>query len=233
MITLNDIKKNNRFAKLIKWASKGMEAMGYTEHGTRHCNFVSKTARDILESLGYDERTLELTAIAGYIHDIGNSINRKNHGMNGAALAFPILMEMGMDMDEICSITSAIGNHEEENGNVVSEIAAAIIIADKSDAHRTRVGRGKYNEDDIHDRVNYSIKRSKVSVDADNRIIKFSIEMDTSSSIMEFMQIYMSRMIMCEKAAKFLGCEYQLIANGQAINNRPETPGRSIAEESA
>ena len=220
MITLDDIKANYRFKKLIEWASRGMEAMGYTEHGIRHCSYVSTTARDILAQLDYPERIQELAAIAGYIHDIGNSVNRKNHGPTGACIAFPVLMEMGMDMDDICMITSAIGNHEEETGYAVNEVAAAIIISDKSDAHRTRVGRGKYNPEDIHDRVNYAIRKSRVLVDADSKIIQFSIQMDATSSIMEFMQIYMSRMIMCEKAARFLGCEFQQVANGQPINNQ-------------
>jgi hypothetical protein len=171
--------------------------------------------------------------MAGYIHDIGNSVNRKHHGLTGANLAFPILMEMAMEMDEICMITSAIGNHEEETGYAVNEIAAALIIADKSDAHRTRVGRGKYNPDDIHDRVNYAIKQSKVVIDVQNKIIIYSIEMDSTSSIMDFMQIYMTRMIMCEKAARYLGCEFQLVANGQAINNQTVVAGRKLKEESA
>ncbi|MBA1334217.1 MAG: hypothetical protein HPY66_1926 [Firmicutes bacterium] len=233
MVTLKDIKENEKFSTLIKWAAKCMEAIGYTEHGMRHCGFVSQTAKDILSRLEYPERTQELAAIAGYIHDIGNSINRKHHGMTGANLAFPLLMEMGMELDEICMITSAIGNHEEETGNVVNEVAAALIIADKSDAHRTRVGRGKYNPDDIHDRVNYAIKRSKVEVDIQDRIIIYSIEMDTSSSIMEFMKIYMTRMMMCEKAARYLGCSFQLVANGQAINNNPVLAARKLNEESA
>jgi hypothetical protein len=233
MITLKDIKENEKFSTLIKWAAKCMEAMGYTEHGIRHCSYVSQTARDILNRLGYPERIQELAAMAGYIHDIGNSVNRKHHGLTGANLAFPILMEMAMEMDEICMITSAIGNHEEETGYAVNEIAAALIIADKSDAHRTRVGRGKYNPDDIHDRVNYAIKQSKVVIDVQNKIIIYSIEMDSTSSIMDFMQIYMTRMIMCEKAARYLGCEFQLVANGQAINNQTVVAGRKLKEESA
>lgn len=233
MITLKDIKENDKFRTLIKWAAKCMEAIGYTEHGIRHCSYVSATSRNILEKLQHPERVRELAAIAGYIHDIGNSVNRKNHGLSGACLAFQVLTEMGMDTDEICMITSAIGNHEEETGAVVNEVAAAIIIADKSDAHRTRVGRGKYNPEDIHDRVNYAIRQSKLVVDAASRVIQFSIEMDSTSSIMEFMQIYMSRMMMCENAAKYLGCEFQLVANGQPINNHSVVAGGRVDEESA
>ena len=233
MITLRDIKANDNFCALIKWAGKCMETKGYTEHGIRHCSYVSTTARNILSSLDYPERVRELAAIAGYIHDIGISVNRKNHGPTGACLAFPLLMEMGMDIDEICMIPSAVGNHEEETGSAVNEVSAAIIIADKSDAHRTRVGRGKYNPEEIHDRVNYAIRQSKVMVDSDSRIIQFSIEMDKTSSVMEFMQIYMTRMIMCENAAKYLGCEFQLVANGQPINNQSVISGGRVDEESA
>lgn len=233
MINLKDIKANDKFRTLIESARKCMEAKGYTEHGLRHCSYVSATAKNILERLSYPERIQELSAIAGYLHDIGNSINRRNHGPAGALLAFPLLMEMGMTMEEISIIISAIGNHEEETGSVVNEVAAAVIIADKSDAHRTRVGRGKYNPEDIHDRVNYAIGQSEVAVDVDNRVIQFSIEMDNTSSIMEFMQIYMTRMVMCEEAARYLGCEFQLVANGQPINNQPMVLGNRVDEESA
>ena len=232
MITLKDIKENDKFRTLIKWAAKCMEAIGYTERDTTLL-VCHATARNILKT-ALPRAGTGTYVIAGYIHDIGNSVNRKNHGPSGACLAFQVLTEMGMDMDEICMITSAIGNHEEETGAVVNEVAAAIIIADKSDAHRTRVGRGKYNPEDIHDRVNYAIRQSKVVVDADSRVIQFSIEMDSTSSIMEFMQIYMSRMIMCENAAKYLGCEFQLVANGQPINNHSVVAaGGRVDEESA
>ena len=170
MITLKDIKRNQEFNTLIECGNKCMEAMGYTEHGMRHCSYVSETTRRILKELGYSERTQELGAIAGWLHDIGNSVNRKHHGLTGANLAFPILLKMEMNIEEICAITTAIGNHEEETGYPVSEIASALIIADKSDAHRTRVRRGKYNSEDIHDRVNYAIKKSEVITDTKNRI---------------------------------------------------------------
>lgn len=233
MITLKDIQENKEFNTLIEWANKCMEAMGYTEHGIRHCSYVSNTTRKILKELGYSERIHELGAIAGWLHDIGNSVNRKHHGLTGANLAFPILLKMGMDVEEICMMTCAIGNHEEETGYPVSEISAALIIADKSDAHRTRVRRGKYNAGDIHDRVNYAIKQSEVVVDAVNKRIKYSFKMDGTSSIMEFMQIYMSRMVMCEKAAKHLGCEFQIIVNGQSINNHVVVQDTKFEEESA
>ena len=219
VITLEDIKKNNDIRTLIRWANKCMEAIGYTDHGPRHAGYVSHVASEILRKLDYPKRLAELAAIAGWMHDIGNCINRKNHGLTGANLIFPILMRMGTAMEEICIITSAVGNHEEEHGNSVSEVSAALIIADKSDAHRTRVRRGKYDPNDIHDRVNYSIKHSKIVVDKEAKAIRYLLDIDNNSSIMEFLQIYMSRMVMSEKAAKFLGCSFEIVANGLMLNN--------------
>lgn len=219
MIGINDIKEKREVRTLVEWANKCMEAMGYTDHGPRHVGYVSKVTSDVLKALGYNARIVELGAIAGWVHDVGNSINRKNHGLTGSNLLFPILLNMGMDINEICMITSAVGNHEEEHGYPVSEISAALIIADKSDAHRTRVRVGKYNPEDIHDRVNYAIKKSRVVVDNVDKVITYEMEIGPTSSVMEFLQIYMSRMTMSERAAKVLGCSFQLVANGLKINN--------------
>ncbi len=218
-ITLDEIKKNKKIEILVNHANDMLEHIGYTEHGRRHVGYVSNTAGNLLEQLGYDARTVELARIAGWIHDIGNSINRKHHGMNGALLIYPILSEMDMDMEEIAVLLSAVGNHEEETGVPVSPISAALIIADKSDAHRTRVRRGKYDPFDIHDRVNYSIKNNKVIVDVENKKINYEMDMDDSSSVMEYMQIFLTRMIMCEKAAEFLDCKFNIVINGTVINN--------------
>jgi len=160
MITIKDIQENEDIKKLIKGANRMLDALGYTEHGIRHVSRVSKAASDILRELGYPARMVELAAIAGYTHDIGNCINRKNHGLTGANLLFPILLKMGMDMDDVVMVISAIGSHEEQYGTPVNEVSAALIIADKIDAHRTRVRKGKaFDPKDIHDRVNYSIKK--------------------------------------------------------------------------
>jgi metal-dependent HD superfamily phosphatase/phosphodiesterase len=223
IITLEQIKKNPKIEVLVNHANDMLEHIGYTEHGRRHVGYVSKVAGDLLETLGYDSRTVELARIAGWIHDIGNSINRHNHGMNGAILLYPILTEIGMDIKEIAVILSAIGNHEAETGSPVGPISAVLIIADKSDAHRTRVRRGKYDPFDIHDRVNYSIKENKVTVDVDKKEINYEMVMDSSSSVMEYMQIFLSRMIMCEKAAEFLGCRLNIMINGTTINNGIKT----------
>ena len=140
-ITVQDVKQNEKLAVLIDAATRMLEVIGYTEHGPRHVGFVSHTARSILEQLHYPERMCELAAIAGWVHDVGNAVNRVNHGITGGALLFPILQEMGMPMDEVVTIVGAVGNHEEQNGKVVSAVSAALIIADKSDAHLLQPGR--------------------------------------------------------------------------------------------
>ena len=217
-ITVEDIKHDQKLSVLIHAANRMLEAIGYTEHGPRHVGFVSATARSILRDLQYPERMCELAAIAGWVHDVGNSINRVNHGITGGAMLFPLLQEIGMPIDEVMTIVGAVGNHEEQNGKVVSAVSAALIIADKSDAHRTRVRRTAYNPDDIHDRVNYAIGENAVQVDPVRRIIRFAISMDESSSVMDFMEIYLTRMQMCEEAANYLGCRFELVVNGVNIN---------------
>nr|MDD6336668.1 HD domain-containing protein [bacterium] len=219
MITLEQVHKNADIQALVLNANRMLASLGYTEHGPRHTGYVSRTAQSIMRELGYDEHMQELAAIAGWIHDVGNAVNRKHHGLTGATLVFPLLRDMGMEMEDICEIIAAIGNHEEENGFPVTPITAAIILADKSDAHRTRVRRGKYDPLDIHDRVNYAIKKNALIVDNENKIIRYEVEMDDTSSVMDFMQIYLSRMAMSERAAGTLGCRYHLIVNGMRINN--------------
>lgn len=217
-ITLEKIKSDKDFRALIDSANNNLEKMGYTEHGLRHVGYVSRTTANILRELGYDDRIVELGAITGWIHDIGNAVNRKNHGLSGAALAFPLLTRMKMDMREIALILGAIGNHEEETGIPVSEISAALIIADKSDAHRSRVRKKSFDYSDIHDRVNMSIKKNSLVVNREKHIIRLVIFMDETSALMEYLQIYLSRMILSEKAAAFLGCSFELVINGAVIN---------------
>ena len=220
MITVKDIQKDPKISNLINAANKMLEAVGYTEHGPRHVGFVSVTAEQILRQLGFPERECELAAIAGWVHDVGNAVNRVNHGLTGGTLLFPLLLEAGLELSEVTTIVGAVGNHEEQNGKVVSAVSAALVIADKSDAHRTRVRRTPYNPDDIHDRVNYAISANAVEVDAQQRTIRFSIEMDDTSSVMDFMAIYLTRMQMCEEAAHFLGCRFELVVNGVHINRQ-------------
>lgn len=227
-VTLSDVKANEEIRALIDMANHNLEVMGYTEHGIRHVSFVSHATKEILSELGYDERTAELGAIAGWVHDIGNAVNRRRHGITGAVMTSRILSVMGMSPEEVALLVGAIGNHEEDIGVPVNPICAALIIADKSDAHRSRVRRDKYDLNDIHDRVNLSIKKNFITVEKDKKLIRLFIYMDEISSPMEYMQIYMSRLVLCEKAAKALGCSFELIINGSAVNRKQDI---NVSEE--
>ena len=220
MVTLEDIHHNPEISAMIHEANEVLAAIGYTVHGLRLVGYVSTVGDNILRKLEYPDRTVELAAIAGWVHDVGNVVNRKHHGFQGATLLFPLLRETGMPMEEICRILSAVGYHEEQTGAPVSEISAALIIADKSDAHRTRVRKDRYDPRDIHDRVNYSIKKNWVDVDNAKRVIRYEMIMDEHSSVMEYMQIYLTRMALCEKAAEYLGCRLDIVVNGVTINNQ-------------
>ena len=222
MVTLQEIKQNEAIRVLIRAGNHYLEHMGFTEHGPRHVGYVSKTASYILKALGYSPREVELAAIAGWVHDVGNSVNRHDHGPLGAVLLLPILRETGMDMADIMEIITAVGNHEEQSGFISSNVSAALALGDKSDAHKSRVRNGQPDIADIHDRVNFSIQENRVTVDREKRIIRHELTMDATSSVMEYLQIYMSRIVMCEKAAAFLKCSFDLVINGQSINNRPE-----------
>lgn len=219
-ISLDDIKNNVEFKRLIEVCNANLEVLGYTEHGLRHVGYVSKTTANILYTLGYDSRTVELGAIAGWIHDIGNAINRKHHGLTGAVLAYDILVRMGMEPGEAARIIAAIGNHEEETGTPVNEIAASLILADKSDAHRSRVRLATADTRDIHDRVNLAIKKNYLAIDKNKKTIRLVIQMDETSATMEYLQIYLSRMVLSERAAAYLGYWFELIINGNVINRR-------------
>ena len=220
MITLQEIKKNETIKALVLAGNRYLEAMGYTDHGPRHLGYVSHTASMLLRELGYSEREVELAAIAGWVHDVGNSVNRHDHGPNGAVLLFPILRETGMDVNDVVEIITAVGNHEEQSGFVSSAVSAALAIADKSDAHKSRVRNGRPDPTDIHDRVNFSIQENRVTVDRDKKVIRHELTMDDSSSVLEFLSIYMSRITMCEQAAAFLGQRFELCINGRTVNNR-------------
>lgn len=222
MVTLQDIKQNEDIKALIRAGNRYLEALGYTDHGPRHVSYVSKTASGILKALGYSPREVELAAIAGWVHDVGNSVNRHNHGPLGAVILLPILKETGMDMNDVMEIITAVGNHEEQSGFISSAVSAALALGDKSDAHKTRVRHGRPDPTDVHDRVNFSIQENDVTVDRRHRVIRHELTMDESSSVMEYLQIYMSRIVMCEQAAAVLKCSFDLVINGQSINNRPK-----------
>ena len=214
MITLKDIKENKELDALIRGAQKQLNAIGYTEHGHRHISIVSKRAGDILEKLGYPERTVELTKIAGYMHDIGNCVNRVDHAHTGAILAYNILKEMGMPIEEITEIMMAIGNHDENTGTAVSDISAALILADKSDVHRDRVVNKNLSTFDIHDRVNYAVTNADLIMDEKERKVTLNLTIDTKiSPVLDYFEIFMQRTMMCKYAAKYLKIWFELIIN--------------------
>jgi len=215
LITLKEVKANPKVRKLIDGANEVMRAMGYTEHGHRHVGVVSGITGYIMENLNSPAREIELSQIAAYLHDIGNVINRINHPMIGGTIAFTILNEMGMDAAEIAPILGAIGNHEELEGVPVSTMSAAIIIADKSDVHFSRVQNPILESFDIHDRVNYAVQKSRVEMSPDNKIIELTLEIDTKqATVMEYFEIFLSRMVMCRRAADMLGYRFALSVNG-------------------
>lgn len=214
MITLKDVKENPEVDALIRGAQKQLNAMGYTEHGHRHISIVSKRAGDILEKLGYPERTVELARIAGYLHDIGNCINRVDHAHNSAILAYSILKEMGMPADERTEIMMAIGNHDESTGHTVSDISAALILADKSDVHRDRVVNKNLSTFGIHDRVNYAVINSNLTLDEKERKITLDLTIDNKiCPVLDYFEIFMDRTMMNKYAAKFLKIWFELIIN--------------------
>ncbi|AIE85325.1 HD domain-containing protein [Fimbriimonas ginsengisoli] len=215
IITLKDVKNNPKIRKLIDGANEVMKAMGYTEHGHRHVGVVSGITGYILERISVPERTVELGQIAAYLHDIGNVINRVNHPLHGANIAFTLLNEMGMDITEIAPVLGAIGNHEELTGIPISSMSAALIIADKSDVHFSRVQNPLIETFDIHDRVNYAVQRSRVELKDEQRCIELMLEIDTKqATLMEYFEIFLSRMVMCRKSAEVLGYRFALSING-------------------
>ena len=214
MITLKDIKENPEVDALIRGAQKQLNALGYTEHGHRHISIVSKRAGDILEKLGYPERTVELARIAGYMHDIGNCVNRVDHAHSGAILAYNILKDMGMSVEERAEIMMAIGNHDENAGNAISDISAALILADKSDVHRDRVVNKNLSTFDIHDRVNYAVTNANLELDEKERKIILQLTIDTKiCPVLDYFEIFMDRTMMSKYAAKFLKIWFELIIN--------------------
>ena len=217
MISFEDIKNNEAVRAYIRAADDSLSALGYTEHSFAHVTRVAEVASRILLSLGYSAREAELAKIAGFLHDIGNLVNREEHSQSGAVIAFRILDKLGMPPEEIAAIVTAIGNHDEGNGVPVSSLAAALIIADKSDVRRTRVRNSEEVKFDIHDRVNFSVERADISLDKLGAI-ELSIDIDTAiSSVTEYFEIFLGRMLLCRKAAEKLGVSFAFIVNGQKL----------------
>lgn len=216
MISYETVKNDNDIRTYIRKADASLLALGYTEHSFAHVESVARTAAEILETLGFDKNTVELARIAGFLHDIGNVVNRTDHSQSGALMAFRILDKMGMCAEDLAAVVTAIGNHDEGTGVPVSEIAAALILADKSDVRRTRVRNHDSSTFDIHDRVNYSVVSSSLSVDAENKCATLDLTIDTAiSSIMDYFEIFLVRMKLCRSAAQSLGVGFRLVINGQ------------------
>jgi metal-dependent HD superfamily phosphatase/phosphodiesterase len=217
-LTLSAIKKDPQITAFIQKADQHLEAMGFTEHGFRHAGLVSNISQNILIRLGYPERQTELAAIAGYLHDIGNVVNRKDHGRTGAVIALDYLLRQGLEPLEAATIAGAIGNHEEEYGEAVNTIAAALILADKSDVHRSRVRNTDFATFEIHDRVNYAAAHSFLNVDSEKKSITLELKIETDiCPVMEYFEIFLDRMMMCRRAASFLKCHFKIEINGAKI----------------
>lgn len=218
MLTYDAVKNSEAIKIYITRADESLAALGYTEHSFAHVVHVAETAGYILSTLGYDDRTVELAKIAGYLHDIGNLVNRKEHSQSGAVMAWSILNDMHCDPAEMATIVTAIGNHDEGTGVPVNPVAAALILADKADVRWTRVRNQDISTFDIHDRVNYSVKRSALKINEDRTLIKLKLTVDTKfGSVMDYFEIFMGRMLLCRKAAEKLGLQFKLIINEQQL----------------
>lgn len=218
MLTYETVRSDSAIRTYIQRADESLVALGFTEHSFAHVTHVAETAGYILETLGYPERTVELVKIAGYLHDIGNLVNRIDHSQSGAVMAFRILDRLQCDPAEIATIVTAIGNHDEGTGLPVNAVAAALILADKSDVRRSRVRNQDMTTFDIHDRVNYSVKKSQLKINEEHSLIKLKLSVETKyGSIMDYFEIFMQRMILCRKAAEKLGLQFKLMINEQQL----------------
>ena len=218
MLTYEKIQNSNAINTYITRADESLAALGFTEHSFTHVTHVAETAGYILQTLGHDERTIELAKIAGYLHDIGNLVNRKDHSQSGAVMAWSILNDMDCNPAEMATIVTAIGNHDEGTGVPVNAVAAAMILADKADVRRSRVRNKDISTFDIHDRVNYSVKKSQLKINEDRTIVKLKLSIDTKyGSVMDYFEIFTQRMILCRKAAEKLGLQFKLIINEQQL----------------
>lgn len=217
-LTFNEIRTNLAIKTYIKKADEALSALGYTEHSFAHVLRVSDMAAKIMTTLGYSDHEIELVRIAGYMHDIGNLVNRADHSQSGAVMAFRILDKLGMNAEDIADIVSTIGNHDEGTGVPINAMAAALILADKSDVRRSRVRNRDISTFDIHDRVNYSVESSELVIDENKETITLILSVDTSfGSVMDYFEIFLERMILCRKAAEKLGLVFKLNINGQHL----------------
>ena len=214
LVTVEQLKRDPEVQAFLQRANEFMRTLGYTEHGQRHAGLVGHIADNVLQRLNFPERVCQLSHIAGYLHDVGNCVHREHHAQSGALIAYQILARMGMATDECAMVMNAIGNHEEERGTAITAVSAAVIIADKADVHRSRVQNPDMAQFDIHDRVNYASTRSFVRVRPDDKVIALELEIDTNyASVIEYFEIFLSRMTMMRQACEFLGCRFHLIIN--------------------
>jgi len=218
MVTFEDIRQNPKVRVFIERGNDVLGVMGYTEHSFQHAIKAAETAAHILRLLNFSSREIELVCIAGFMHDIGNVVNRIDHAHSGALMAFNILNEMDMDPNEVASVISAIGNHDEATSMPVNSIAAALILADKSDVRRSRVRNPEFATFDIHDRVNYAVTESGISINVEEKTASLELQIDNAiCSVMDYFEIFLTRMILCRRAAEFLGLKFELIINGMRL----------------
>ncbi|MCU6762838.1 Uncharacterized conserved protein [uncultured Roseburia sp.] len=217
-ITYKQIRKNEEINLLIEKGNDVLGVLGYTEHSRKHAAKVAETAGDILKSLGFDKHQIELSRIAGYMHDIGNGINRHDHAHSGGLLAYQILKELGMPLCDAITVAAAIGHHDEATGTAIDIVSAALILADKTDVRRNRVRNKVITGFDAHDRVNYAALSSKLTVNAEKKVIQMDLELDDSMcTVMDYFEIFLQRMLMSKRAAEVLNCSFKLYANGSKL----------------
>ena len=217
-VTFEAVKQSQEIQTYITQADASLLALGYTEHSFAHVGRCAKVAGDLLRDLGYDEKTVELCRIAAYMHDIGNVVNRHDHNVSGATMAFRILDKMGMEPPDVAAVITAIGHHDDSTAFPVNAVAAALILADKTDVRRSRVRNKEHQSFDIHDRVNYSVKKSVLKINEEHTLIKLKLSVDTKyGSVMDYFEIFMGRMLLCRKAAEKLGLQFKLMINEQQL----------------
>jgi len=216
-VTIEHIRDNAELSMFISAADRVMKGLGFTEHGFRHANLCGRIAFNVMTRLGYDDHTANLAAVSGYLHDVGNMVAREVHGQTGALLVYQALRQE-VPPDDLATIVSAVANHEEADGHAVGPVASAVILADKSDVHRSRVRKQAEIEFDIHDRVNYAAEQSFLRVDSDARTVTLELTIDTEiSHVMEYFEIFLGRMVMCRRAAETLDCRFHLMINGAQL----------------
>lgn len=217
-LTYQDIKQNKEVNQYITMGNEMLGVLGYTDHSQKHAVIVAERAADLLKTLGYSKKEIELSRIAGYMHDIGNCVNRTDHAHSGAIMAMQILRSLDMDAEDIATVVAAIGNHDEKTGTAVNAVSAAIILADKTDVRRNRVRNKKKSTFDVHDRVNYAVLSSELTADPDKKVICLDLKLDEEKcSILDYFEIFTERMLMCRRASELLGMHFKFTVNEHKV----------------